>query len=70
MLAWQFRGLRQPNWAVFSLVTGVLFFAAFAGIATGGAPSSAGVLAFTGAVILAWTWLALVSAHLYRRAGA
>lgn len=67
VLAWQFRGLRQPSWAVFSLITGVLFFAGFAGIATGGA-SSAGVLVFTGAVILAWTWLALLSGHLYRRA--
>jgi hypothetical protein len=70
VLAWQFRGLRQLSWAIFSLVTGVLFLAAFAGIATGGAASSAGVLAFTGAVILAWTWLALVSAYLYRRAAA
>ena len=68
MLAWQFRGLHRPSWAIFSLVTGVLFLAAFAGIATRGATSSAGVLAFTGAVILAWTWLALLSAHLYRRA--
>ena len=67
VLAWQFRRLRPLSWAFFSLTTGVLFFAAFAGIATGGAASSAGVLAFTGAVILAWTWLALVSAHLYRR---
>jgi hypothetical protein len=70
VLAGQFRARRQLRWAVFSLVTGVLFFAAFAGIATGGAPGSAGVLAFTGAVILAWAWLALVSVHLYRRAPA
>ena len=70
MLAWQFRVQRQLTWAFFSLITGVLFFAAFAAIATGGAASSAGVLTFTGAVILAWTWLALVSAHLYRRAAA
>jgi hypothetical protein len=70
VLAWQFRGLRQLGWASFSLITAVLFFAAFAGIATGGAASSAGVLAFTGAVILAWTWLALVSAYLYHRAAA
>ena len=67
-LAWQFRRQHQPGWAAFSLVTGVLFFAAFAGIASGGGTSSLGVLALTGAVILAWTWLALVSAHLYRRA--
>ena len=70
VLAWQFRGLRQPGWAFFSLITAVLFFAAFAGIATGGAASRAGILAFTGAVILAWTWLALVSAYLYQRATA
>ena len=70
VLAWQFRVQRQLSWAFFSLITGVLFFAAFAAIATGGAASSAGILAFTGAVILAWTWLALVSAHLYRRAAA
>jgi hypothetical protein len=68
VLAWQFRGQHQLSWATFSLVTGVLFFAAFAGIAAGGGASSLGVLAFTGAVILAWTWLALVSAHLYHRA--
>ena len=68
VLAWQFRVQRQLSWAIFSLITGVLFFAAFAAIATRGDASSAGVLAFTGAVILAWTWLALVSAYLYRRA--
>jgi Protein of unknown function (DUF998) len=70
VLAWQFHVQRQLTWAFFSLITGVLFFAAFAAIATGGAASSLAVLAFTGAVILAWTWLALVSAHLYRRAAA
>jgi FtsH-binding integral membrane protein len=70
VLARQFRASGQISWAVFSLVTGVLFLAAFAGIATGGAASSAGVLAFTGAVILAWAWLALLSLHLYRRASA
>jgi Protein of unknown function (DUF998) len=70
VLAWQFHVQCELTWAFFSLITGVLFFAAFAAIATGGAASSLGVLAFTGAVILAWTWLAMVSAHLYRRAAA
>ena len=70
VLAWQFRVQRQLSWAIFSLITGVVFFAAFAGIAARGAASSTVVLAFTGAVILAWTWLSLVSAHLYRRAAA
>jgi hypothetical protein len=67
VLAWQFRGLGQRGWASFSLITGVLFFAAFASLATGGAASSAAVLAFTAAVILSWLWLALISVHLYRR---
>jgi hypothetical protein len=67
VLAWQFRARRQPGWASFSLITGVLFVAAFAGVASGSS-SSAVVLAFTGAVVLAWSWLALVSVHLYRRA--
>lgn len=47
----------------FSLATGVLFLAAFAGIASG-STSAAVVLSFTAAVILAWTWLAITAAHL------
>lgn len=41
VLAWQFRGRQQLSWAVFSPATGVLFAAAFAGVAAGGATSSA-----------------------------
>lgn len=53
------------GWAVFSLATGVLFLAGFASVAAG----SVGVLTFTAAVLLAWTWLFLTSARAYRRAG-
>ena len=53
-------------WSVFSLATGVLFLAAFIGIASGGASTSVGVLAFTAAVLLAWTWLFLASLRDYR----
>ncbi len=64
VLAWQFRGLRQLGWAIFSLVTGVLFFA---GVRRDRdrerRQHMRHVLAFTGAVILAWTWLAHWSAR-------
>ena len=43
--------------------TGTLFLAAFAGIATG-STSAVVVVSFTAAVILAWTWLAITTAHL------
>lgn len=57
--------------AIYSRVTGVAFLAAFAGVTTGS--SSPGivlpftVLAFYGAVTAIFTWLAIVSVHLYRR---
>jgi hypothetical protein len=56
------------GWAVFSLVTGVFFLAAFASIASGGSSTGLGVLAFTAAIVLAWAWVFLVSFRMYRRA--
>lgn len=64
----QFHKESERGWAVFSLATGVLFLAAFIGIASGGSATSVGVLAFTAAIILAWTWLLLVSRRMYRLA--
>ncbi|HEV2376170.1 MAG TPA: DUF998 domain-containing protein [Streptosporangiaceae bacterium] len=52
--------------AVYCRVTGVVFGAAFAGVATGSA-ASAIVAPFYAAVLAAFTWLAIVSVHLYRR---
>lgn len=52
----------------FSIITGALFLAAFAGIATGSTDALV-VLGFTAAVILAWIWLALVTIRLRRRTG-
>jgi hypothetical protein len=52
--------------ASYSRVTGVLFGAAFAGIATGSS-ASAIVLPFYAAVLAAFAWLAIVSVDLYRR---
>ena len=55
--------------AVFSIVTGVCFLAAFAGVASGSG-SVIVIAAFWGALILAWAWLATLSIDLYRAAGA
>ncbi|MHC1559966.1 DUF998 domain-containing protein [Actinomycetospora sp. C-140] len=58
------RGRTAMAW--FSRVTGVLFLVAFAGLASGSATPTV-VLGFWVALIVAWTWLALVSLDLYRR---
>lgn len=51
--------------AGYSRATGAAFGAAFAGVATGSAASII-VLPFYAAVLAAFTWLAVVSIHLYR----
>lgn len=53
--------------ALYSRITGLAFLAAFAGVTTGSS-SSAVVLPFYGGVLIAWTWIAVTSVHLYRRA--
>jgi hypothetical membrane protein len=54
---------RVRRLATFSRVTGVLFLAGFLAIASGGTWA---VLPFTAAVLLAWTWLSMLSLHHYR----
>jgi hypothetical protein len=56
----------ERAWAAFSAITGVLFFAAFAGIASGGQNSSVN-LAFAVAVVLAWIWMSALAARLRTR---
>jgi hypothetical protein len=51
--------------ARYSLITGVIFLAGFAGITTGSS-SSAVVLPFYVAVLAAFTWLSVLAVHLYR----
>lgn len=51
--------------AVYSRLSGLAFLAAFAGVTTGSS-SSAVVLPFYAGVLIAWTWLAVTSVHLYR----
>lgn len=66
VLGRRFAAEGRRGWAAFSRVTGVLFLAAFVGISSG-AGSAATVLPFVAAVVLAWTWLAALAAHLYNR---
>jgi hypothetical protein len=58
----RFAASARPGWAWYSRITGVLFFAAFVGIASG-AGNPATILAFVVAVILAWTWLSALAVH-------
>ncbi|HEY7287409.1 MAG TPA: DUF998 domain-containing protein [Vicinamibacterales bacterium] len=59
VMAARYAADRQPAWTWFSIATGALFFAGFAGIASGSG-SRALTVAFYFAVLLAWTWLTLV----------
>ncbi|MGH2351351.1 MAG: DUF998 domain-containing protein [Chloroflexota bacterium] len=55
----------ERGWMAYSVVTGVVFFAAFLGIASGSSNPLI-VLAFVAAVLLAWSWIAAVSAWLMK----
>jgi hypothetical membrane protein len=65
VFARRFAALGQRAWATFSMVTGVVFFAAFLGIAAGNVIPGINV-AFGIAVVLAWTWISALCARLLR----
>jgi hypothetical protein len=65
VVARRFAAEHRRGWTGFSLTTGVLFLAAFAGLASGsGSPLV--VIAFWAALLVAWLWLGALSVHLYR----
>jgi hypothetical protein len=70
VFARRFVAHKQPGWAVYSVATGVLFFAAFFGIAAGsqqgGATLTVVNLAFSVAVVLGWAWVSTMAARLMR----
>ncbi|HYY45530.1 MAG TPA: DUF998 domain-containing protein [Candidatus Angelobacter sp.] len=72
VFARRFAGRGEKRWTPFSLATGILFLAAFIGIASGSQPGGsllvAVTLAFTAAVVLAWTWLTTLYIKLRREA--
>jgi hypothetical protein len=60
VLARRFAAGGRRGWAWYSRITGVLFFAGFVGIASGGG-SPATNLAFVAAVVLGWSWVSAVA---------
>lgn len=68
MFARRFASLKRSGWAIYSAITGILYFAAFAGIASGsqqgGTILTLVTLAFTAAVVLGWAWVSAMSARL------
>lgn len=66
VFARRFAGQHRRAWSRFSLATGIVFLAAFAGLASGSG-SPVVVIAFWAALVLAWTWLGGLAVDLYRR---
>ena len=64
VVARRYAAEHRRRWATGSRVTGAVFLAGFAMVATGGG-SRVTVLAFTGAVILVWAWMSAVAAERY-----
>jgi hypothetical protein len=68
VFARRFTAQRQRGWAIYSVATGVIFFAAFVGIAVGsnavGAITTVVILAFTAAVVIGWAWVSAMAAKL------
>lgn len=62
----RFSADHETGWAVYSIVTGVVFLAGFVGVASGSG-NSWSVIGFWIAVVLAWSWISAISLR-YRRA--
>jgi hypothetical protein len=65
VLARRFASRGQRGWAAYSVATGVIFFAAFAGVATGSGQSWS-VIGFWTGVVLAWVWVWALASKLLR----
>jgi Protein of unknown function (DUF998) len=63
VFARRFAALQQNGWAAYSAATGLVFFAAFFGIASGSKKAWI-IVALTVAVVLAWLWISVVAARL------
>lgn len=68
VLARRFSAEGRRGWARFSVATGTIFLAAFAGVASGSS-SPIVVGAFWAGLIVAWAWIGLLSRHLYSLVG-
>jgi hypothetical protein len=63
VFARRFIALAQPGWAAYSIATGVIFFAAFAGVASGSSQALI-VIGFWIGVILAFAWISVMAVRL------
>ncbi len=70
VFARRFSALKQRGWSVYTTLTGIVFCAAFVGIATGaqlgGTVLISVTLAFTAAVLNTWAWLAAIFLRLMK----
>lgn len=68
VFARRFATQRLRGWAVYSVATGVFFFAAFVGIAVGsnsvGTITTIVILTFTVAVVIGWAWISAMAMKL------
>lgn len=67
VLARRFAAQGRRGWTSFSIATGAIFLAAFAGVASGSS-SPIVVGAFWAGLIVAWVWIGLLSRHSYTSA--
>ncbi|KAB8188127.1 DUF998 domain-containing protein [Microbispora catharanthi] len=67
VLARRFARRGRAAWAWSSRATGALFAAGFLAVASGAGAAWAN-LAFTGAVVLGWSWISALAVHTYRNA--
>jgi hypothetical protein len=61
IFTYRFLAPRKIGWAFYSLITGVVFLTAFAGVASGS--KGPAVIYFSGAVILSFLWLSAIFHH-------
>jgi hypothetical protein len=70
VFAWRFWSTGERGWSWFSIATGVLFNAAFMGIAMGSGGTefvrAVGTVSFYAAVLLLWSWMTMLAVKLRR----
>jgi hypothetical protein len=69
VIAHRFAAQGLKGWTIYSVGSGLLFFAAFVGVATGSGQSWS-VIGFWIGVVFIWAWIALLAAHLRKEANA
>jgi Protein of unknown function (DUF998) len=69
VFARRFAKAGERNWAIYSVVTGVIFFIGFAGIASGSGQSWSVIGLWIG-VIVVWAWITIISVRLMNQLSA